>query len=250
MNFKFKLWLALTITGFIGVASLLFSQIPIDNVPKQVVDSMSPETLRLLLLINPALLVMVFTTIGILLYDKVKLSVPIFEKMLGKSNYVSFSGKKILVQGILLGSVAGIFMGVITKLFHPYLPLELTANKEVELNVITKLLYGGVTEELLMHFGLMTLFAWILFKITKKLNATLYWIAIVLAALLFGLGHLPIVFQLIAEPTLMTYVYIIFANSIGGVIFGYAYYKRGLECAIIVHAFAHLVMISLDWFIG
>lgn len=246
-KFKIKLWLTLTITGLIGVASLLLSDIPLDNLPKQVTDTIPPETLRFILLINPAFLLIIATTIGTLLYDKVNLTVPVFEKLLGKPDHKPFSLWTIITQGIVLGLTAGVLIILISKLFNPYLPQELTANSEIDMNIITKLLYGGITEELLTRFGLMSLFVWIIFKITNKLTTPVYWTGIVLASIVFALGHLPIVFQTVAEPTLATYSYIILGNSIGGLIFGYAYYKKGLglECAFTAHAFAHITMVTL-----
>lgn len=135
----------------------------------------------------------------------------------------------------------------IAYFFKPYLPqVLLDSSDNVRLNLITKLLYGGVTEELLCRFGLMTLFVWILYKIFKSLNAAIYWTANVLSAALFALGHLPMVFQMTADVTFPVYVYIILANSIGGFLFGYAYWKRGLESAFIAHAFAHLTMVGVN----
>jgi len=248
INFKIRLWLTLTITGLIGVASLLLSDLPLNNLPKEVTDTISLETLRLLILINPALLLIIATTIGTLLYDKVNLTVPIFEKLLGKPDRKPFSSWTILSQGIVLGLSAGVFIILIAKVFNPWLPQELiNANKELDLNIFTKLLYGGITEELLTRFGLMSLVVWILYKITKRLTSTVYWIAIILSSIVFALGHLPIVFQVVEQPGVATYLYILLANSIGGMIFGYAYYKKGLglECAMTAHIFAHLTMITL-----
>jgi membrane protease YdiL (CAAX protease family) len=56
-------------------------------------------------------------------------------------------------------------------------------------------LYGGITEELLMRLFLMALVAWLVgrwWRTPGGLPASgAFWIAIVLVAVLFGLGHLP-----------------------------------------------------------
>lgn len=245
MKFKIKLWLVLTLLGIIGIASLLVSDLPLDNLPQEVRDMFPPETLRLLILANPVLILVAATILGTLLYDKVNLGVPILEKLLRKPNPNKFSISETVINGILLGLLAGSVILLITRLFHPYLPTELTDNDEIDLHIISRILYGGITEELLMRFGLMTLLVWIIYKITKKLTAPVYWIAIILSSFVFAMGHLPIVFQVVSEPTFLTYAYIISANSIGGVVFGYAYYKKGLETAFIAHAFTHITMVTL-----
>jgi hypothetical protein len=183
--FKLKLWLALSAIGLVGIASLLLSELPMGNLPEKVIRTIPPEKLKLLILINPALMLLVFTALGTWLYDKVKFSVPVLEKLLGRADVQAYSLTDILKQGILWGIVAGGLIVFTGKVFEPYLPQALTeANKELQLSVATKVLYGGVTEELLTRFGLMSIFTWVLFKVFKRLNASIYWAAIGISALL------------------------------------------------------------------
>jgi membrane protease YdiL (CAAX protease family) len=58
---------------------------------------------------------------------------------------------------------------------------------------------------------------------------------------LFGVGHLPAAAALVGALTRGVVVFIVAANSVFGVLFGYLYWKRGLETAIIAHATAHVV---------
>ena len=60
------------------------------------------------------------------------------------------------------------------------------------------------------------------------------WIAILGAALLFGLGHLPA--TMAATPFSTTVLArAILLNGIYGVLFGYLYWKRGLESSMTAH---------------
>jgi membrane protease YdiL (CAAX protease family) len=247
-NFKVKLWFLTAFLGLIGVASMLFSDIPMDNIPKEVFEKISPEDLRILVLINPSIILLIMISIGTALYDKVVFSLPLFEPLFGKESNLKISVVDIVKSGIALGAVAGIFIVIVFKSFQPFLPAALTdLSSQHNLNIITKLLYGGVAEELMMRYGLMTLITWIIFKISKKLNDTVYWIGILIAAVVFALGHLPIVFQMVQSPDSIVFAYIIIGNSIGGLIFGYLYWKKGLESAIIAHAFTHVTMIGLHY---
>lgn len=232
--------------GLFGIVSLLFSDLPIDKLPKEVTQKFSPQTLELLILINPALLLIIMVTIGVLIYDKSGFQLPIFEKILNRPDRSSFSLRSIIQQGVILGILSGVLIFCTVKLFSPHLPTALTdINNQANLNIITKLLYGGFYEEILVRFGLMSLFVWLLFKIVKKQTKTIYWTAIILTSVLFALGHLPYVFQVVSEPSLATYAYIILGNSIGGLLCGYAFWKQGLESAFVVHLFTHLTMIAL-----
>ena len=105
--------------------------------------------------------------------------------------------------------------------------------------------YGGINEEILLRLFLMTLFVWIFFKIKKtetgKPTKAGIWLAIILAAIVFGIGHLPTVAAITAlTPILVAQTIIL--NSIGGIIFGWLYWKKGLESAMISHFSADIVL--------
>ena len=247
MNFNFKLWSVLLLIGIAGVASLLLSDIPL-NLPPEVTSRFTADQLKLLILINPSILVILMTSIGIACFQKAGLEVPLLDKILNQ-RASTITVNDILKFGILLGIMAGIGIVSISKLFESQMPTELvTANKNLSLSVFSKILYGGITEEILLRFGLMSLVVWILTKLFKVLSSSHYWFAILLCAVIFGLGHLPMLKQLVPDPSLAMYTYIIFGNMFGGVLFGYAYWKKGLEAAFIAHAFAHLTMLAMETF--
>ncbi|KAB1991115.1 CPBP family glutamic-type intramembrane protease, partial [Haemophilus parainfluenzae] len=66
---------------------------------------------------------------------------------------------------------------------------------------------------------------------------------IVLSALLFGLGHVPLALTLGAPVTAVVITYLILGNAIFGLIAGYLYWRHGLESAMMAHMMAHLVML-------
>ena len=94
-----------------------------------------------------------------------------------------------------------------------------------------------------MRFGAMSLIAFISFKIIGKKSNSIYWMAIILSSFVFGFGHLPVVFNLIENPPNILLIYILFGNGLGGIVFGWLYWKKGLESAIIAHIVTHVVML-------
>ena len=92
----------------------------------------------------------------------------------------------------------------------------------------------------------MTLIVWISSKVFKGERPTAYWIGIVLAALIFAIGHLPVVFNTIEEPSIILLTYVMIGNSVGGLIFGWLYWKKGLESAFIAHMFTHVILVLAD----
>ena len=130
-----------------------------------------------------------------------------------------------------------------------FLPQEFVElSKEIKPSLASRFLYGGLTEEILTRFGIMTFVVWLLFEITKKKENWMYWVGISVAALLFAAGHLPIAFQSLGTPSLGVILYIIIGNSLGGIIFGWLYWKKGLETAMLAHIMTHVVMLLVESF--
>lgn len=105
---------------------------------------------------------------------------------------------------------------------------------------------GGIVEELWLRFGIMTFIVWLLsFLFARKSLVKPAWIyvtAIILAAFLFGVGHLPAAPLMYVDVTAILTIRIIVANMIAGLFFGYLYWKKGLEHAIIAHMVGDLVL--------
>jgi membrane protease YdiL (CAAX protease family) len=105
--------------------------------------------------------------------------------------------------------------------------------------------YGGIVEEILLRLFLMSLLAWLGSFISKTVEGkptnAVFWIANILAAILFGLAHLPATAMLIPlTPLVITRAIVL--NGLAGIGFGYLYWKRGLESAMISHFSADIIL--------
>lgn len=111
-------------------------------------------------------------------------------------------------------------------------------------------LYGGVMEELLMRLFLMSLLAflgWKLFFRREKQSPTGVIIAAnVLAALLFAAGHLPVTVGVFGALTPLILVRCFLLNGGFGLVFGRLYRKYGIQYAMLSHALLHIVS-KLIW---
>jgi len=209
-------------------------------------DKFSPTQIKFLLLINPTIFLIIAVLFGTFLHDKVSLEAPIIKSFVAKHKH--FNQNSILKFGIIGGVITGIVLVLSNAISAQYLPSELVEiGNNLEVTLANRFLYGGITEEILMRFGLMTLVVWLASKVLNSLSPAVYWIGIIVSSIVFGLGHFPIVFQTVAEPSAFLLIYILFANSLGGAIFGWLYWKKGLEAAMIAHIFAHIVMVSVGY---
>ncbi|MFT6747646.1 MAG: hypothetical protein ACJAZ2_002002 [Glaciecola sp.] len=100
--------LILLIIGFIGVLSILRMDIPIPPKAAEVLNAhFTLNQIKLLLLINPTIMLIVAVVLGTVFYQKVNLKVPFIEKLTGvNSNKINTTN--ILLHGSLGGIIAGI----------------------------------------------------------------------------------------------------------------------------------------------
>jgi hypothetical protein len=244
---KFYLGLILALLGLIGMASILTMDIPLPpEIQELMSESFSPTQIKLLIMINPLILLIAAVAVGILLYQKVHLRVPIIEKWVGIGNEpADFTG--ILKSGTLGGIIAGILVVLVVVIFKPFMASEYQQlTQALQPTLAARFLYGGITEEILLRFGLMTLIVWISSKVLKGTKPAAYWVGIVLAAVLFAIGHFPAVYGVIEEPGIVLLTYVLIGNTVGGLVFGWLYWKKGLESAFIAHIFVHVVLLMAE----
>jgi membrane protease YdiL (CAAX protease family) len=182
--------------------------------------------------------------LGLLLSQKIGMGLPILEGVLKKENKAK-EFKAILLPSIGLGVLAGVLIILISIPFNNAIPEFKNFDPIPAWKGFLASFYGGIAEEVLLRLFLMSLFVWIIFKIkkTKDGGPTVFgiWLSIVLAAVVFGLGHLPATAQILPLTGLVVFRAILL-NGIGGVIFGWLYWKKGLESAIIAHFSADIVL--------
>lgn len=149
-------------------------------------------------------------------------------------------------------------MGVLSLLWiNPPIPegdLPLPVIKLLNLISPTFLLsiavLAGITEEIMLRWGLLTVLVWLLWRFLQKAEGTpnvqYVVLAITISALIFGLAHLPLAFALSPQVTTPLTIYIVAGNTLFGLISGYLYWQKGLESAIIAHMVFHVVIVTLD----
>lgn len=117
---------------------------------------------------------------------------------------------------------------------------------------MVRLLYGGITEEILIRWGLMTLLLWLGWRVGQGRQGTpaASWIAVAigLSALLFGLAHLPRAIALGLPLTPLLVGYLLLQNTLFALVAGYLYWQYGLESAMVAHVVLHLLLSVLPTF--
>jgi len=245
LNSRIKLFIILFLLASVGILSLLGADIPLDPETEAILRQHFTDTqIKWLLLVNPFIMTLAGLVAGLSLYKTMGFQLPLLEKIAGiRKEPVPW--KKILTSGLIGGLLAAVLLTAVNQIFEPAIPASFKASQPT-LPLYVRMLYGGLTEEIAMRFGLMTFMAWVIYKITRRRSAGTYMAAIVLSALLFALAHFPAAFQWIDNPSPEFLAYILLGNMAGGIIFGWLYWKYGLESAILAHMTAHFLL----WLMG
>jgi hypothetical protein len=208
-----------------------------------------PIPLPLLVIIGIAenfLLFGVTIGVGLLLARKMGVGAPLIQSWLyHQDSQVNASAS--IKAGVPVGIAIGVVLVIIILAVAPQMP-GLPFVRAGQIPIWKRVLvcfYGGLDEETLTRLFLLTLFAWLGLRIFQKQKARLstatFWIANVTVAVLFGLGHLPAASR-VMQITPEVVVVALALNGVAAVSFGYLYWKRGLEAAMIAHFCADFVI--------
>lgn len=205
-------------------------------------------------MIQTGILFAILIFAGLFFASRVGLGAPILDAAT-RGEPVGQQVRALLPLSITLGSLGTlVVLGLEYFVFQPAMARELGQTAEA-LNLWTSQpaawkgflasFYGGIAEEVQLRLFLMSFLVWLGRFLNKtaagKPTSAVIWIANVLAALLFGLGHLPVVASLVPLTPLVV-ARTTLLNGLLGVVFGWLYWKRGLEAAMISHFSADILL--------
>ncbi len=237
MNAPRRLCLTLWLAGLIATLSLLAA--PLEVMQPAGLD-LAWWQFRLVALINPLVIVSAAAAIGCWASRRVGLAAPAVAAWL--------SGEPVrppLRAQLPAAALAGLAVAGVLAVYALYTGPMFAGSpaSQLAMPLVTKLLYGGVVEELMLRWGLMSLLVWAAWKLARSEapGPRAFWIGAVLAALVFAVGHLPALYALVPRPALALIAAVLVGNAVPGVLFGWLFWRRGLEAAMLAHAFGHLL---------
>ncbi len=232
----------LFLLGMIGVVALIYTI----EFPAEILEEVPFEesTLRLISMIQSGVMLFIAVLIGAATAHRVGL-----KSFIVHSSTHSRQGAHSPFIGVFLYAMLGFVFGVVVFFFDAMLMQNIPSLKALaarpelastpEFSLITRFLYGGITEEILLRWGLMSLVAFILFAATKNKKISIS-LAIIISAILFGVGHLPALIQLLGDVPLAMTLRTIGINAALGIFYGIAYARTNLESGMIAHAATHV----------
>lgn len=247
---RLRLGLALWAAGMAGAVAITVMVLP--QVLGQVEEPLPAPlwVISLASLVQSGLLLALATWAGVMLTPAVGFRAPAFEAVV--------TGRPIgpaLRPQLLPGLIAGVPGGIaLFAAFHFAPAVVAQVQDRFAIPIVARVLYGGITEELLLRWGLMTALAWSAWRFLQQrrgpVRAGFVWLAIVVSALLFAAGHLPAAAVLIGALDVPVVAFVIGVNTAFGLLFGYLFWRHGLESAMIAHALAHALAHAVSYLLN
>jgi len=251
LGFSWRLFWILFTAAIVGILGIVPAGIELFG-PKL---SQTPLPLPLPIIIllgaiqNLALLGL-FVGIGLKLSGQLGFGSSLIRPWLDK-NLTADQIRRTFLHGVLAGIVLGFVLVPVFLVLSRYLP-NLPFVTAARIPVWKRFLmcfYGGFYEEIFSRLFLLSLVAWLINyswrSNSKPLTSRSFWLANVIVALLFGLGHLPSA-SLVMPLTPLVVVAALTLNGLAALVFGWLYRQRGLEAAMIAHFTADLLL----WVVG
>jgi len=188
-------------------------------------------------------LLALFSFVGLRLGHSVGLGAPWLRALLTGAKRQS----QPWLPAMLCGVLAAVAVLALDPLFAPYMPKPVQALPATSAQVhafagFLASFYGGIVEELELRLFFVTLLAWLFYLASGKNRRP--WqaiVAVVLAAIAFGAGHLPAASQVWSLDAVVV-TRTVLLNAIAGLVFGWFYVRNGLESAMLSHFCADLVL--------
>lgn len=219
--------------------------------PTPAVPGVDPNTLRIASAVQSLVMILAAATIGAFTAPALGLRTPVLgARAEGQSSLAVLRRHfRPALGAAVITAASGIALDLGSRALQPG-GLTLEPQFPSVLQLLAGMTYGGLVEEILIRWGLMSLFVWAGWKLFGRKNQPVasgfFWTGNLLAAVLFGLGHLPAATALGVELTPLTVAFIIGANSVGGIVFGWLYWKKGLEIGMMAHALTHVIIFGVN----
>lgn len=235
-------FLGLLALGMIGVLSLPLSLVPV--LEQQLVNAgagvPSRNVLALMTMWQPALMLLLGAGLGSIFAARGG-----FVSLLQRSRPLSRLRRCASIAIACGFTLAILFTLADVFFFRNHLDESSIAALEqggIE-STLTAVLYGGLTEEIIARWGLLSLFAWLGWRIFEpgrtRPSHTVVFAAVVLAAIAFATAHLPTAIKIAAiSVPLVSRVLVL--NTIAGTVFGWLFWRHNLETAMLAHASVHI----------
>ncbi|MFK8039937.1 MAG: CPBP family intramembrane glutamic endopeptidase [Rickettsiaceae bacterium] len=161
-----------------------------------------------------------------------------------KANFQITSSKECIIPSIISGLVVGLILKLLDQFIFKH-HANILLNNLPDVDLLYRVLasfYGAINEEVLLRLFGVSCVAMLLQKFTKLNKKSVAILSIILCALLFAVGHLPMLYKMAVDPNTYDIVRVLLLNGFAGIAFGLLYWRYGLVASMLSHFIADLVI--------
>jgi CAAX prenyl protease-like protein len=246
-GYPWKIFWLLLIASILGVAALLpYLLAFFQNVLSTNPLPMPLPVLMAVQIMQSAILFAAFISLGLVLAPRAGIDMPVLRQWFyggaapPSKNWAGLS----VIAGV---AVAGFLLLVFYMYFLPRIP-EWPVGIEAGMPIWKRLLsclYGAINEEIATRLFALSLLLWLFRKIARQqspqASPVIFWIANLIVAGLFAVGHIPAA-KVFLPITPLVIVALLTINGSASLVFGYLCWKRGLEAAMLAHFSTDLML--------
>jgi hypothetical protein len=237
-------FLSVWVVGLIGLLGLLTQEPPAQLIGSAPALRELPDTvLRLLVLVNPLILMTVAAAVGAGFAHRVGLLSALAGAAAARVDAPTSVAIGLALAGVLLGADAAL-----ADHLGPAWQDVLAASEAQPVlpRLVLGVLYGGLTEEVLLRWGLMSLIVWATSRLSRRAcdaagrpRHGVVWFGIAISAAVFAVGHLPALSESV-ELSGSIVARTLVLNGLAGLAYGWLFWRRSLESAMLAHATTHV----------
>lgn len=227
-----QLLLIMIALGLVAVGTLIV--VPFETIlPPQV------HVPRILLLIQPAIITGACALLGWWTAPRTGLGAPVLSAALHGQDW-----QRPLQHGVPAAVVTAAVVALILIVYGLATQGLITAMPQLDVPLLARLGYGGVGEEIIARWGLLTGLMALAMRLGQP-SPRAFWLANSVAALLFAFGHFGVLFAMVPHPATWLMSAVVLGNFIPAIAFGWLYRQFGIESAMIAHGGAHALFCAV-----
>lgn len=238
-----KIWLTLTLAA--TLSGMLVIPYSFEFAGQSLFDQPNVLEIILIAFIQYGVQFALLVYFGLLISKKIEIEpTPVLSGKTKLQKYLTIS----VVSGIVVG-LGIVLLDRLLDLIFLFPDVESGAGAPSAIAGFLASFYGGIGEEVILRLFFVPFLCLLIigamkvlgFARTWKHTDNIVWVSVVIAAILFGLGHLPAT-AMAMEITPAVIFRAVLLNGILGVVFGWLFYRKGLEFAMISHFSVDIVL--------
>lgn len=236
---QWRIFTVLWLLGMPGMSAMVWSIVPHWRYVQPVPPPFGQPGVELLLVLSSVLALAV--GMGVLLAPRVGLAAPILTTWVaGRSPRDPL--RRVWLPGVA-GGVAGAAWLVTLAIVWP--DSVKAAEPLYTMPLLAKLLYGSVTNELLVRWGMLACVFWGVWRLSGRSDAppspAMGWTAILLCSLLWAATHWLLAWWLLGPLPGLLLLHVLLGKVVYGLMGGFLCWRFGLEAAILAHVLTYLM---------